>query len=412
MKKINKILSILAVTAIAITSMSFAQTIEFYNFYGAEFEATVDKINEMFMTEYPDITVIAETADTGTFTQVLNTRLAANDAPDVFLVFPGTKFHPQADAGYLMTFDDAPWVERVMAGAKSVSTYNGHQYALPTDTNVISVLYNKDMFADLGLEIPTTWDEFKAVGEALKAEDIAPLSVGVQSGWVAQLIPYAMAPTAIYKHNIDFDAQMYGLENSFVDSAWAKMMEDYAWLKDNDFMQEFPLSTDWNASTDIMAANEAAMLVQGNWALGVLQEKAPDTNWGLFPFPYSDDGVNWVATGVGGAISGSATTEHPEAVAKYIEFWSRPEIMDIYLTEKKALPVLTGLNPDIAPELVEFLPYLEAAGTYNFLDQNWPAGVQGVMISSVQGVLAGNLTIEQMLQDMDAAWAEGMLTAE
>ena len=45
-------------------------------------------------------------------------------------------------------------------------------------------------------------------------------------------------------------------------------------------------------------------------------------------------------------------------------------------------------------------------GAYNFLDQNWPVGVQNVMLQDIQGVFAGSTSIPQMLQDMDTAYQQ------
>lgn len=412
MKTVQRTL-VTGILALSLWGASFAQqvTLEFYNFFGADFEPHVDEINRRFEAEYPNIKIIAETADTGTFMQVLNIRLAANDAPDIFLVFPGTQLQPQADAGFLMPLNNEPWVDRVLDGALNVSSHNGNVYMLPVDTNVIAVMYNKGIFSDLGLSIPTTWTEFLDVAETIKSAGIAPLSLGLQSGWVSQLIPYAMAPTSIYRSDSTFDADMYQLEASFSSSPWVNMMEDYVLLRDRGYFQEFEGSTDFNLSTDIMASSEAAMIVQGSWALAVLKDKAPDVDWGMFTFPYSDDGQNWVATGVGGGLGIAANTPHPEEARLYLEFWSRPEIMEDYLENKGAFPVFSGLQPNLDPVFIEYLPSLEV-GSYAFLDQNWPPGVQGKMIEGIQSVFAGSISIETMLLDMDDAWSEGMLTME
>ena len=118
-------------------------TLEFYHWFGADLgETTIKAINAIFQAENPHITVEFETADTATYEQVINTRLSANDAPDLFGVFPGTKFHPQAEAGFLMDLNDEPWVDTLFDGAKFVSTYQGRVMALPIDANVIREIFH------------------------------------------------------------------------------------------------------------------------------------------------------------------------------------------------------------------------------------------------------------------------------
>ncbi len=381
--------------------------LEFYHWFGADLgETTIKEINDRFNQEHPNVTVEFETADTGTYEQVINTRLAADDAPDIFGVFPGTKFHPKAEAGFLMDLSNEPWVDDLLDGARVVALYQGRVMTMPIDQNVIGVIYNKQIFADLGLEIPTTWDEFLQVCEAIKEAGIAPLALGLKSAWVTQLIPYAMAPSAIYRDMPDFDARMYAGEATFVDSPWAQMMADYLDLRDRGCFNESPLGTDYNLSTDLMASGDAAMLVQGNWALASLRDKAPDLEWGMFPLPYVQPGEDiWVSAAVGGTIAIAASTEHPEEAKAYLAFWARPDIMELYLTQKRAFPAFKDLNPELDPAAAEMLPPLEV-GSYPFLDQNWPPGVQGVMLEGIQSVFAGEISVEEMLREMDAAWAE------
>ena len=56
------------------------------------------------------------------------------------------------------------------------------------------------------------------------------------------------------------------------------------------------------------------------------------------------------------------------------------------MTQAKAFPVFKDVNPDLDPTLKELVPYLNV-GTYNFLDQNWPQGVQDTMFKDIQNVL-------------------------
>lgn len=381
-------------------------TLEFYHWFGADIgDTTIKEINDRFQAEYPHITIEFETADTDTYEQVITTRLSADDAPDIFGVFPGTKFHPKAEAGYLMDLSNEAWVENLFEGAKFVSTYEGKVMTMPVDGNVIGVIYNKQIFNDLGLEVPANWEEFLAVCEAIKASGVAPLALGLQDGWVTQLIPYAMAPSAIYRDNLDFDAQMYARETTFVGSAWEQMMADYLDLEAKGYVNEDSLGTGYDLANDLMANGEAAMLVQGNWAIASLREKAPDLEWGMFPLPYDAGGDVWVSSAIGITITISANTEYPEEAKAYLDFWARPEIMELYLTQKGAFPASVGVSPEIDPAADEMIPYLEV-GSYPFLDQNWPPGVQDVMLAGIQSVFAGEMTVEEMLQEMDTAWAD------
>ena len=383
-------------------------TLEFYHWFGADLgETTIKQINGIFHQLYPNVTVEFETADTGTYEQVINTRLSADDAPDIFGVFPGTKFHPKAEAGFLTDLSDQPWVDNLMGGGKFAATFEDKIWGYPTDANVIGVIYNKAIFEEVGLEVPTTWEEFQAASEALKGAGYIPVSLGLQSAWVTQLIPYAMAPSGIYRDMPDFDAKMYAGEATFVGSPWQQMMEEYVAMGEAGYFNDAALGTDYNLSTDLMANGEAAMLVQGNWALAALADKAPELELGMFPLPYDNGGDVWVSAAIGGLLAVSSKTEHPEEALNYLKFWASPDVQEIYLTAKEAFPASVGINPVLNPAAAEMLPYMQI-GSYPFLDQNWPAGVQGVMLEGIQSVFAGEITIEEMLAEMDEAWADAV----
>ena len=78
--------------------------------------------------------------------------------------------------------------------------------------------------------------------------------------------------------------------------------------------------------------------------------------------------------------------------------------MELYLKEKVAYSSFTDIsNPALDPAAQEMVAPLKA-GSYNFLDQNWPLGVQDAMLKDIQGVFAGSMSTAQMLQDMDTAF--------
>jgi len=132
----------------------------------------------------------------------------------------------------------------------------------------------------------------------------------------------------------------------------------------------------------------------------------PSLQLGMFPLPYNKAGQKpWVAAAVGEEMGVSSKTKHAEEAKKFVAFWSRPDIMKLYLDAKKAYPAQNNVTPDLDPAAAEMLPALQA-GSYNFLDQKWPVGVQDVMLKDIQSVFGGTMTIDQMLKDMDTTFAE------
>src|SRR5690349_23286318 len=143
-------------------------TLKFYHWIGTDAGPVVAEINKRFHTENPNITIQFSSNASDQYETVLKARLAGGDAPDIFGVYPGAKFYPYAKAKYIADLSDEPWIARLLAGTKRVISYtDGKIYTLPMDANAIGVIYNKEIFHQHGLSVPTNWTEFLTVCEKL-----------------------------------------------------------------------------------------------------------------------------------------------------------------------------------------------------------------------------------------------------
>jgi raffinose/stachyose/melibiose transport system substrate-binding protein len=213
-----------------------------------------------------------------------------------------------------------------------------------------------------------------------------------------------MSASAIYRDTPDWDQQRYEGKVTFATSPWVQMMKDYLDLEQKGYFNPSSLGTTFDQTMNMVATGKAAMAVNGNWIIMGIQSAAPDIELGMFPLPYAKAGEKvYVSSAVGTTITIAADTRFPEEAKKYLDFWARPDIAAKYLETLKAFPVSVGVKPELGAAAAEMLPYLEV-GTFPFPDQNWPIGVQDTMMKGIQGVFTGSMTIEQMLQEMDAVW--------
>jgi len=366
----------------------------------------LEQINRKFEEKYPNIKIDYEGAPVDQFETVIKTRLASGDAPDVFTVFAGTKKDPFVKAGYLMDLSDQPWVSRLTDGAVRSASTNGKVYGLPRSQNVIGVIYNKKIFKDLGLNIPTDWKAFNQTAQTIKDAGLTPIGLGLKDQFVTQLMPYAMAASAIYRDNPDFDRLMAEGKQTFVGSPWEQMMTDYLELDKKGLINKGALGTSNDQVLQLISSGKAAMTVSLNAVVPALKAVNPNLDLGMFPLPYVQQGQPvWVSTGPALFAGAYAKTKHPEEVKKYLDFVASPESVKSILDATQSFSVFKDVTPNLDPALMEIEPGLKV-GTYAFLDQNWPASVQPEMFVGVQGVFAGG-KITDMLAKMDKAFKEG-----
>ncbi|WP_373232359.1 ABC transporter substrate-binding protein [Cohnella sp.] len=381
---------------------------------GTEAGPVVSEINERFHQEYPNIMVQVEYAPVDQYQNIIRSRFVAGGAPDLLGVFPGKWQEPFAQAGFLMDLSGSDWADSLLPDARKTMTTNGKIYAMPVNRNAIGVLYDKKLFNELGLKAPHTWDEFLSLCETIKQKGVVPIALGLKDQWVTQIIPYAMAPSAIYRDRPGFDAEMYAGKASFSNSPWTEMLEDYAGLEKKGYFNEGFLGTTYDQMVQMLATGKAAMMVMGNWSLGPIQLTNPNANIGMFPLPYGDpDKPNWVSSGVSIGIGASSATPYPEDVKKYLAYWSRPDIYTLFLEKTKSFSVYKDVTPELDPAQAE-IELAFQAGTYPFLDQNWPSGVQDTLFQVLQNLMAGGGTypVGKALSELDKVFEEAKSSYE
>ena len=137
-------------------------------FFSNKIEAvdTYNKLVEKFEAETPDIDVVVSAPTDAT--TVLKTRLVKGDAPDIISLSADRSFADFVDANILedlsgkIDFSVIDPIYNQMLKALEIESVDGI-YGVPYALNASGVIYNKDIFEELGLSIPKTWDEFLSV---------------------------------------------------------------------------------------------------------------------------------------------------------------------------------------------------------------------------------------------------------
>lgn len=110
----------------------------------------------------------------------LSTELGAGGGPDV-MVLQDSQFASLVDAGVLEPLDDiADELGDSLNNTNEAGVFDGGQYGFNWERPTYStVIYNKDIFDQLGLEAPTTFEEFLTTAQTIKTE------LGI-SGWAGR----------------------------------------------------------------------------------------------------------------------------------------------------------------------------------------------------------------------------------
>jgi raffinose/stachyose/melibiose transport system substrate-binding protein len=150
---------------------------------------TATQLIKDFTAKNPDITVKMETRPQGTDgDNIVKTRLSTGDMSDVFAYNTGSLFQALAPAKNLVPLDGEAWVGQLEKNFAITVTAGGKVYGAPMGSFMAgAILYNKDVFARLGLQVPKTWADFMANNAKIKAGGVDPVVQTYAETWTSQL---------------------------------------------------------------------------------------------------------------------------------------------------------------------------------------------------------------------------------
>ncbi len=373
--------------------MSFPRFQDQFEAYFAQFA------EEQLATNGVAVDVKLEMPPSDSADQILQTRLASNDAPDVFTVHAIANIPTYYPAGYMRDLSDQPFVDDLMEGVRKTVTYDGKVVALPLESLAWGYLYNKDIFADLGLEPPRTLREMQNVAAALSDAGTAPFLLAFQESWIPQLMMALSLGGIVNSEDPGFVTRMNAGEGSYAEVADVFNIIDL--IMENGTDRPFEVGS--MAGSADFATGKAAMWVQGPWMAESILEVNPDLNFGVAPLPVSNDAdgamIN-LATSTSLAVSpGAADMEVSLDLLNYV---LDEEDSTALFQELKFNPVATFHDYEVFPWIQEAMTWV--ADGHAYLDLSLPGAVTDETAQLLQSYYAGEVTKSEIIETLDRTW--------
>lgn len=289
------------------------------------------------------------------------------------------------------------------------NSYGGSIYGLPMEQDLMGVYYNKDLFAENGLEVPTTYAEFEAMVETLKDEGIIPVAFGNRDRWPAtntfSLILGLTAGRDLEEHVLFGDEPW--TNPAFVQAA--QTFQD--WAEAGYFPRGFN-GVGYDEANALFLSGRAAMTITGTW---VLQDMVRGAEFDLGVFmlpPIADDvapGTMW-GEGSQWQLSASATPAVRDAAAAYLNCLVSTESRQVWVQKGHTVPI--GTTPEelaawgADPVVQEFFSGGLATPEANFYDLHTtlPESMTQVLYPELQRLVGGDITADEFTATLQAAW--------
>ncbi|HYH02841.1 MAG TPA: ABC transporter substrate-binding protein [Bacillota bacterium] len=256
-----------------------------FSSHRTDFATTVlPAIVKNFNKIYPNVKVEIETIKD--YQPAMKIKMASDDLPDVWSVHNDYYSKEQLQQ-FNLPLNSFSFTKDFL-GTDGFKGADGKIYALPLGMNTTGVVYNKKIFAKLGLKVPQTLDEFVAAGKKISAAGYVGLATAAKAGWPLQYF-WQDIPKFI-SGDSDVRNKLAKVDEPFTPSN--AVYKSYAILKrfaDEKIIEKDPLSADWEPMKQEFRAGKVGMFLLGNWfvpqALGSAL-KMEDV--GFFPFPYDN----------------------------------------------------------------------------------------------------------------------------
>ena len=344
------------------------------------YKQSVDRFNEDFKGKYHCRVVSTNLEE---YYTKLNAEVAAGNTPDVFIVSPGPNLNDYVLPGTAAKLDDYlnadGWKDTFTSDAVFAGgTYGAEAkdgagiYAVPLNIAAACVFYNTEMFADAGAAVPKTYSELLDACKKLQDKGYTPITISAGTAWCLSMVAGYLCDRNglnlqdVKDHNTDWmDAKVINA---------GKQIQELS-----QYFQPTAVSDDNDIATAAFYDGEAAILIQGSWAIGQINGSCSDPDFpnkvGVFAFPAVDgssaDPNRVIAKS--DSIAMSADSKNPEAAVALMKYFV-DDTAQKYTAEKGGKIPVTKVQYDesVAPPELSYVMdvFKNANATFGFYNES------------------------------------------
>lgn len=377
---------------------------------GAAFEG-MENLIKMFTEKYPNITIERETMPAQDMQTIMKTALGSGTGPDILYYDTGpASAGVLARAGLLLPLDDYyaqyNWDGHIFEWTKARTNFDGKVYGIGNELEFYGAYYNMDLFSELGLSVPETYEDLLDLCQKSQDAGYIPIAFADGDQWPAFHQFSLVVNNLIGSDGIndilhgegrwDTPEIIKAIQLYFID-----MNEAGCFIPNT-------AAVSYSDGTSLFYSGQALMHLTGTWLIGDIEENVQDFEVGWFFFPAIDGNPIFPPAGLGSGYFVSSATQHPQEATMFLDFLFSEENAHFWLEELGTVPPIeVDVNSMNLTPLMKFA--VEALQTQEMglsIDVLVPFNFQTVMLDGFQAVLLGEKTAEQQAADLQKAWEE------
>lgn len=326
---------------------------------------------------------------------IVKTRLATGDMADICLYNSGSLFQALNPSEFFVDLSNEPFMDRLDETYKNTVSERAAVYGVPySSTQAGAWLYNKQIFADLGLDVPQTWSELLNTAKVIKAAGIDPIIGSYKDAWTSQLI-FLGDHYNVLQAEPNFPVEYTAGRAKYASTAaalrsWEKLYSS------NPFLNKDYLATTYDMALEKLVFGEGAMYPMLTQALSYIYQLYPEEidNIGVFGQPGDGPEKPGLTVWMPASMYINKDSKHVEIIKDFFEFYISDEAIAIY-SEKIKPDGPYAIKGVELPEgtyagVLEMVPYFDAGRTAPALEFQSP--VKGSSAEQITVQCGANLS--------------------
>jgi raffinose/stachyose/melibiose transport system substrate-binding protein len=315
---------------------------------------------------------------TDTYEDDIKVRLASNDIPDIWATHGWSLLRYSK---FLEPLNDQAWAKNFnKALAPAMENSDGQFFALPIDTDVAGIVYNRTVLKDAG---------------------ITPVSSSGKDSWFAGNITDFIGSGDFTQKELD------GFKDgTFDEQGYTRILDHIStWQKNGWFNPDYSSATTDDLGRALAEGKTGFVFVQ-NYLVATALGFNPKADLGYMPIP-SESGQPFLVGGEGRAYGVSKTSPNKKQALDYIAYLAEPDNLSQLASSIGGIPGLTDATSDLGvlqdsydqfvkPGTLPLQPYFDRV----YL----PGGIWDTMVTTTDGVITGQMKPADAVKQMKSSY--------
>lgn len=370
-------------------------------FNGEQRQAYLNQV-KAFEREYPGIKVNMIAVESEEYKGNIESWLQADRHSDVMFWFGGERLNWYIKRNWITALNEVqgatPWLDLMTKSALSAVSIDQKIYGLPIHYYHWALYYKKSVFKRLNLTPPQNWDQFIAVCETLKRNNISPIALGSKEVWtVASWFDYLN----LRINGLPFHRQLVSGTQSYQSEETTMVFSTMQQMLQADYFLENHEDLTWRDSLPYLYRDRAGMLLMGNfWTSQIPDSLRQDIS--MFRFPQMNAQLPLYEEAPTDVLVIPANVVNKKNAVTFLNFMARPEVQQQLNSELGMLP--PQRTPPLDPDhfILKGAEILNAAaGASHYYDRDNPQPIATEGMEQMQRFLAQKIDQETLQEELE-----------